>query len=322
MKKISELLAGVKSAAIAGHVNPDGDCVGSCLGLYNYIRDNYPEISVKVYMETIPDAYTFVSGSESVLSDVSEDLCDVFFALDSGDAGRIGVARSLLASAGLTVCVDHHISNTGYADINDIRPQASSTSEVIYEIIKQDGGKMMRETAEALYLGIVQDTGVFQYTCTGVRTMEIAGDLMSYGIDFSRIIQESFFQKTYTQNLLLGYALTNSRLTTDGRFISSVMPADVIKSFGALPSDLDGIVSQLRNTKGTDAAVFLYESEENTYKVSLRTEGVVDASKTAVRFGGGGHKRAAGCTVTGESEEIISRVLADFCSQITGEGND
>jgi len=312
MRKLSELLSGAHTAAIAGHVNPDGDCVGSCLALYGYMKLTYPDVQTTVFMEKMPHVYAFVEGSEEAMTSCEMDMCDVFFSLDSGDMQRIGVAGDLFQKAALTVCIDHHISNTGYGMVNYIRPEASSTSELVYELILEDGGRISKETAEALYLGIIQDTGVFQYSCTGVRTMQIAGELMKYGIDFTRIIQETFFQKTYTQNLLLGHALTDSRLMLDGNCIVSIVSKELIDDLNADSSDLDGIVSQLRNTKGVETAVFLYETSRNTYKASLRSARVVDVSRIAVKFGGGGHKRAAGCTMTGESRAIISDILEEI----------
>jgi len=272
----------------------------------------YPDVQTTVFMEKMPHVYAFVEGSEEAMTSCEMDMCDVFFSLDSGDMQRIGVAGDLFQKAALTVCIDHHISNTGYGMVNYIRPEASSTSELVYELILEDGGRISKETAEALYLGIIQDTGVFQYSCTGVRTMQIAGELMKYGIDFTRIIQETFFQKTYTQNLLLGHALTDSRLMLDGNCIVSIVSKELIDDLNADSSDLDGIVSQLRNTKGVETAVFLYETSRNTYKASLRSARVVDVSRIAVKFGGGGHKRAAGCTMTGESRAIISDILEEI----------
>jgi len=322
MMKLSELLEHAGTAVIAGHVNPDGDCVGSCLALYGYIKETYPDVRVTVFLEEIPRVYSFVKGSEEAKASCDIEQCDIFFSLDSGDVKRIGVAGDLFSKSPVTVCIDHHISNTGYGTVNYIRPEASSTSELVYELIASDGGSISKETAEALYLGIIQDTGVFQYSCTGIRTMQIAGDLMSRGINFTKIIQETFFQKTYIQNLLLGRALTDSRLLLGGTCIVSVVSKEQIDSLNGDVSDLDGIVSQLRNTKGVETAVFLYEVSCNTYKVSMRSADFVDVSRIAVKYGGGGHRRAAGCTMTGESSVILSKILAEIEKEMAEAEHD
>lgn len=310
MKKLIDLIGNAKRAAIAGHENPDGDCAGSCLALYNYLKEAYPGLETDVYLEKLPASYSFLAGSEEIKGVAGTEPYDLFFALDSGDRDRIGIAGELFDTASLKVCVDHHISNVGFADVNIIVPSASSTSELIYELIEQDGGVFTHDISEALYLGIIQDTGVFQYSCTGPRTMEIAGNLIRKGIDFTKIIEETFFQKTFIQNRLLGEALASCELTEDGKSVYSVTSLDQLAKYNADSSDLDGIVSQLRETKGVDLAIFLYEKEPGSYKVSMRSSDAVDVSAIALKLGGGGHKKAAGCSAFGTSREIIENILS------------
>lgn len=306
---LKELLRDVNNVGIAGHVHPDGDCVGSCLGLYLYIKEAYPQINVKLYLEEVPPEYHFMK-----CCDEADNMCDVpgydlFIALDCGDTGRIGVARECFMNSSFRACVDHHISNEGYGDINYIVPDASSTSELIYEMITADGGTISREIAECLYTGIVQDTGVFRYSCTSPRTMEIAGDLMGKNINFTEIIDHTFFDKTYVQNRIMGHALEKSCLHNDGAIVSSYITLQEMKSYNAVRSDLDGIVSQLRNTSGVELSIFLYELDDHSYKVSLRSGKSVDVARLAGSFGGGGHVRAAGCCISGEPEDIINMII-------------
>ena len=147
------------------------------------------------------------------------------------------------------------------------------------------------------YTAIIHDSGVFQYSSVTQRTMEIAGILMGTGIDFSNIVAKTFYEKSYNRNQVLGRALLESIRLMDGKCIFSVISAANMDFYRVAPKDLDGIVENLRNTEGVEVAIFLYEINAQEYKVSLRSEDLVDVSKIAAYYGGGGHIKAAGCTM-------------------------
>lgn len=315
MTNLDEVIRGMHSIGIAGHVRPDGDCVGSCLGVYNYIRTYYPDIDVRIYLEPIPNIFKFMNDSSQIRSEYTDEIIfDLFIALDCGDAGRMGEANKYFESARHTVCIDHHLSNQSFAEQNYIFPEASSASELVFELI--DPEKITKEIAECLYTGIVHDTGVFQYSCTSAKTMNIAGILMDKGIDYSRIIDETFYAKTFEQNQVLGYALLNSRLYLDGRVIASCVTDEVMHRYHVLPKHLDGIVSQLRVTKGVEVAIFLYQTGDNSFKVSTRASGDVNLAEIAMKFGGGGHAKAAGFSMDGEPEQIIGLINEEIKKQL------
>lgn len=312
-----QALEHAKTVAIGGHMRPDGDCTGACMGVYQYIRTWYPEKEVDVYLEEIPESFHFLKGTEEISHELKEKEYDLFISLDCGDAGRLGFSEQAFHRANHTICVDHHISNGGFGEVNYIKPDASSTSELVYELLKKE--RITKEIAECLYLGIVHDTGVFQYTCTAPETMIVAADLMSKGIDYSRIITDTFYEKTYVQNQILGRALLESVRFMDGRCIVSVISKKVMDFYGATPKDLEGIVSQLRVTKGVKVALFLYETEFQEYKVSLRSDSEVDVSKVASYFGGGGHKKAAGVTMKGTPYDVINNLSAKIEAELLKE---
>ena len=313
--QLDELLTDVESAAIAGHIKPDGDCTGSTLALYNYIKNNYPGIRVTLYLEPIPNLFKFLKRSEEIVSDFSENVTyDLFFSLDCGDGGRLGDAIRYFDTAKKTVCIDHHISNKSFADLNDIQPEASSTSELVFELL--DEKKITKEIAECLYVGIIHDTGVFQYSCTSSKTMNIAGKLMDKGIDYPDIVDKTFFEKTFEQNRILGTALLKANRYFDDRCIACIITAQDMADCHALPKHLEGIVAQLRSTKGVDVAVLIYENADGTFKVSMRTNGAVDVAQICVKHGGGGHVRAAGATMTGDPEMILRMLLEDIKEQL------
>lgn len=313
--KLETYLQDVESVAIGGHVKPDGDCVGSTLAVYNYIKTYFPQIEVTVYLEPIPNIFKFLKGSDQIVSACEQDRrYDLFLTLDCGDIGRLGLAAKYFETARKTICIDHHISNHSFADINYIFPEASSTSELVFGVLEEE--KLTREIAECIYVGIVHDTGVFQYSCTSAKTMNIAGKLMELGIDFTKIVDDTFYKKTFQQNRILGQALVDSRLYLDGKCIATVVTRAQMQEFEVEPKHLEGIVQQLRVTKDVEAAMFLYETPEGDYKVSMRSNGIVDVAGILEGFGGGGHVRAAGATVSGAPEEIIEKILQKVSEQL------
>lgn len=314
-KILTDVLAGVETIAIGGHIRPDGDCAGSCMGLYNYIRENYPEKKVTVYLEELPNTLKFMKGTESIRQEVTqEDQADLFVMLDCGEEKRLGFSAPLYERAAHTFCVDHHVSNQALAENNHIFPDASSTCELVYGLMEPE--KVSKETAECIYTGIVSDTGVFRYPCTSPDTMRVAAALMEKGIDQSAIITKTFDEKTYRQSQVLGYALLQSILFMDGRCIVSALTRKQMDFYQVLPKHLDGIVSQLKLTKGVDVAIFMYELEDGAYKVSLRSSDAVDVNKVAQYFGGGGHMRAAGFSMKGTIHDVINNVSDRIALQL------
>ena len=306
--KLDTIIEDKNVIGIAGHVRPDGDCVGSTLAVYNYIKDNYPEKDVRIYLEPIPNIFKFLKRADEIRSDYKDDVIfDLFIAEDCGDLGRLGNAAKYFENAKSTLCIDHHVSNSSFADENYIFPKASSTCELVFELI--DIQKLSLQIAECLYTGMVHDTGVFQYSCTSAKTMEIAGVLMETGIDYPKIVDDTFYTKTFGQNKILGLALLNAELYLDGAVIATVVFQEDMKRFSVLPKHLDGIVNQLRVTKDTKIALFLYENEDGTFKGSLRVNGETNVADIAAQFRGGGHVKAAGFSIEGPIDTAMERIL-------------
>lgn len=320
MNNLEDQLAGVKNAAIAGHIKPDGDCVGSCLAVYNYLKEYHPQIDVELYLEPIPNIFKFLSRSDEIIHTVDDaagegQKFDLFIVLDCGDAGRLGDAAKLLACSKHVICIDHHISNAGFGDDGYIFPDASSTSELVFDLLPKE--RITKQIAECIYVGIVHDTGIFQYSCTSSKTMRTAGFLMDTGIDFSKIVDKTYMEKTYEQNLILAKALEKSRLHLDGKCISSIITSEDMEHCHALPKHLEGIVAQLRATKGVEAAIFLYQKNDGEYKISFRSSSdAVNVAEIAMQFGGGGHIRAAGASTKQRPEECLEQILALVQTQL------
>lgn len=315
VNKIEEELKDARTVAIAGHIRPDGDCVGSCMGLYLYLRKYCGLDAVDVYLEEIPESYAIIAGTDEIHHSFEEEKeYDLFISLDSGDLKRLGEAAKYFHSAKRTLCYDHHVSNDGYADRNYIDPHISSTCELIYHVLEEE--KITKEIAEALYMGIAHDTGIFQYSCTSPETMEAAANLMRKGINYSYIIDTTFMEKSYLQNQVLGRALLESILVLDKKCIISVIRMKDMEFYGVKPSELDGIVSQLRLTRGVEVAIFLYETGNHEFKVSMRSKEIVDVSAVAKYFGGGGHVRAAGCSMQGSFYDVVNNLTKHIEKQM------
>ena len=303
---LSDILKDVKSVGITGHIRPDGDCTGSVLALYNYIVENMPETDVDLYLEQPGSEFYYLKNIDKIKNTPEDKKYDVFFVLDCSSLDRIEPFISCFNNASKTVCIDHHVSNTGFTDLSKIEPQASSACEVLYGTM--DADKISRNVAECIYTGIIHDTGVFKYSCTSKKTMEIAGEMMEIGIDYSDIIDNTFYKKTYVQNQILGRALLESVLFYDGKCIFTTVTMDEMEFYGVTGRELGGIVEQLRLTDGVEVAIFLYQTGEEEYKVSLRSKKKIDVAAIATQFGGGGHVRAAGYTAKGSVYQIINSI--------------
>ena len=288
---IYEEVKAAKTIGISGHIRPDGDCVGSCLGLYLYLKKKCSGARVQVMLEKPGDIFSCISGFDEIDSTFSgqKEPYDVFIALDC-EKSRLGEAEKFFDQAGKRINIDHHISNeNGCGDVNYVIPTASSASELVYDVI--------------------------QYSNTSPKTLQTASHLISYGFDFPTLISSTFYEKTYIQNQILGRALLESILFMDGRCVVSMIDKKTMAFYNADSHDLEGIVSQLRNTRGVECAIFMYQTGTLEYKVSLRSAGIIDVARVAAFFGGGGHIRAAGVTMQGTFHDIVNNLSAQIALQ-------
>jgi phosphoesterase RecJ-like protein len=316
MMKLDDIFTkSIKTCAIVGHVSPDGDAVGSVTALYGYVQKNFPWIDAELYIERPKESLMFLPGLADAFFDTPEDsVRDLFVSCDVSSTDRFGVAGNLFPLAKKTFCVDHHISNPLFADINVVDADASSCAEVLYNLM--DPAKIDLDIATSLYTGIIHDSGVFQYSNTRGETLRIAADLLERGVPASRIIDESFNQRTMRQSRILGKVLQESMLYVDGKVIVGSVTLDDMNTYEVTKKDLDGIVSELRLVKGVLAAVFIYETEPSVFKVSLRSNGDLDVSRAAGTFGGGGHIKAAGCTIQGTIPNVRRMLLDELAKYI------
>lgn len=307
MLNLLQEVNGAKRIGITGHLRPDGDCVGSTMALYLYLKKSMPEADIIVFLEETAKAYHHIAQVENIDTtfQAKEDF-DVFFCLDSTPE-RSGAAKVLYDGAKKKINIDHHDTNPGLGDVNVMHPEIGSCSEVVYNLIPEEA--LDDDIAKALFIGMMHDTGVFQYSNTLPSTLVAASKLIQYDIDFANLIQQSFYEKTFKQTKIMAKAIERSTLHLDGRCNMTYLTLEDMRLFEANSNDLEGIVNRLKQVTGVDCAVFLYELEPDNYKVSIRTSEKVDAIKIASQFGGGGHIRAAGCSVSGTYETVAEQVL-------------
>ena len=319
-KKEFELqIQNAETIAISGHMNPDGDCIGSCLGLYTYIVEQYPEKLVTLLLEPVQEKFSFLKYADQITQKKeSTEPYDLFFSLDCSDTERLHEFKKYFEEAKYKICVDHHFTNQGFGDLQFIVPDASSTCEVLFSMF--DWEKISSDCAQDLYMGIVHDTGVFKHTNTTRKTMETAGALLEKGIHSEDIIDRTFYKKSYVQNQILGRALMESIVLLHGKVIFSIIRKRDYDFYGINSSDLDGIIDQLRVTEGIECAILLYEKEDGNFKVSMRSNDAVDVSAIAQIFGGGGHIKAAGCTVHGQPRDIVMNITHMVEHQLNESG--
>jgi bifunctional oligoribonuclease and PAP phosphatase NrnA len=318
MNKINAEVIGAKRIAIAGHIRPDGDCIGSCTALYLYLSRMKEKLGIEqvdVCLEPFGNEFRILAGVEDIKHSYDHEASyDTFISLDCGSLDRLGNALQFYNTATKTINIDHHISNQGFARVNHVVADASSTCEVLFTLMEEE--EITKEIAAALYVGIIHDTGVFKHSNTSEATMNIAGKLISKGIDFSTLIDESFYAKTYIQNQILGRCLMESILVLGGKVVFAALSRKMLDFYEATTADLDGIIDQLRVTKGCEVAIFIYETLPHEYKVSMRSNGEVNVSKIAVYFGGGGHIKAAGCTMHGSVHDVINNLTGHIEAQL------
>ena len=304
---------------ITGHIKPDGDCVGSCLALMQYLRKMFPEKTVELFLEEPEKALAGIPLRDQIISDFPErEPFDVFIVCDT-NAERVGEARKYFKSAKKTINIDHHISNAeGTGMVNLVVPHAAAAGEVIYALIEKQ--YMDEQIAELLYMALAHDTGVFHFANTTPDTLRIAAELLEYKFDFSKMLDDTFFSRPKETNLLLAHALMDQRFFYDGKLLIAYTTYKLMRDVGATRDDTGGIVERLRITMGVECAMYIYEKKPGQWKASLRSSSdLVNVAKVGEAYGGGGHNRASGCEYNGNLEDFIEGLAKEVGDQLEGK---
>lgn len=317
---LDEELGKVNRVAITGHIRPDGDCTGSTLGVYNYIIDNFKNIEACVYIETPGNEFSYIPHIDLVKNEYDgKTEYDLLIVCDCGAQNRFEPFAGLIEKSKRVLCIDHHVGNSGFADVTVVVEDYSSTCELVYDCMDLD--KISQNTAICLFTGLVTDTGSFKYQCVTPKTHMVAANLMEKGINHTSIMDSCMSTHTFAQNQVIGKALSTSRLILENRVIVSYFTKEQMDEYHVIGRDMGVVIDELRTTAGTEVAVFLYEVEKGQFKISFRSRDFIDVSKICRMYGGGGHIKAAGCTIEGNPEEIIQRITLNLLEQFKENQN-
>ncbi|HOQ36444.1 MAG TPA: bifunctional oligoribonuclease/PAP phosphatase NrnA [Acetivibrio sp.] len=310
--RIIKLINEAERIAILPHVSADGDALGSSLALAIALRTM--DKVVTVYLEEeIPSIYSFLPGRESAqVYGEKPDKYELVLALDTGDLERLGRRIAIFEEADKTVNIDHHTTNTEFARLNLVKVSSSAVGEIIYQLIKMMGIALDKDMATCLYVAIATDTGGFRYSNTTPITHQISADLINNGVDVANISQLVFETTSLPKVKLMGKAIDNMELLENGKLAFIYITDEMLKSIGAVEEDCDGLVNIGRNIEGVEVSILIRQRGDDEYKINFRSKSYVDVSSIANRHSGGGHVRAAGCTVKGDINEIKNALIKEI----------
>lgn len=300
-----------KIIALISHQNPDGDTCGSALALFRALKNFGKEVYIFCDSQ-IKNSLTVLDGYENYNS--SEGVkCDLAIACDCADADRMGKYLDLYNKARVKIDIDHHKTNNKYGNINIIEPGVSATCEVMYKVIKAlDEVKPCFDdtVAKLLYSGLVTDSGGFTFSSVSSQTHAIASELIKYNFNASLICEHFLKNVPINTFKLRARVLAGTKFFNDNKIGMIVFYQEDFKATNTSPDNTEGAINFVRNVEGVEIAVAITELEvKNSFKVSIRTSDNVDASRISMVFGGGGHKNAAGCRISGYLEDVKDRLL-------------
>lgn len=313
LESIKEKVENSKSILIMTHTNPDGDAMGSALGLLSALKKI--EKQATVYMPVPNKTFSFLPGFlEIVTEGIDASQYDLCIALDASDLERLGKGREYFEAIEDTIVIDHHITNQSYADINYLNAVASSTCENLIVVLAAMNIAINKEMAESLYTGILTDTGAFRYNAQP-ETYEFVAMLSETGVETNRIYRKLFDLTTLNKTKLLARALERLELYEDSKVSYTYITEQDLEDLHLDQSDSEGIVNFGRNIDGTEVSIFIKE-QDGKYKVSMRANEYVDVSIVASKFAGGGHVRAAGFESVMTMEQIKVAILEELRKQL------
>ncbi|HEV2096026.1 MAG TPA: bifunctional oligoribonuclease/PAP phosphatase NrnA [Chthoniobacterales bacterium] len=315
--EIAAALRAHQHFVIISHVRPDGDALGSELALGLSLRELGKDVTIW-NEDGMLEKYSFLPHAELLVQPPAEGReFEVAIALDTATENRLGAAGEAVHQAKLWINIDHHPSNPRYGDLVHIDPIAPATGQILFELIAAEGLPMNAAIAENLYAAISTDTGSFQYPNTTARTFEIAAELIRLGVDVGATNQALYENFPRRRVELLREVLGTMRFNADGKIASFSLSLQTANELKALAEDNEGLIDHLRAIHGVVVAVFFEELADGKVRVSMRSKSeAADVCAICQRFGGGGHKMAAGARVRGTLPEVEERVLAAICDVV------
>ena len=305
--RILRIVCDHETFLITSHARPDGDAIGSALGLMHLLEPMGKRVTV-AFADRIPTMYRCLPGIERIVPELPTEIPDVAILLECDSIERTGFKQ---IEARMIVNIDHHQSGRSFADFNWIDPTACAVGVMVYQLAIASGEEITAAMAGCLYAAVLTDTGAFTFACTDAFTFGLAEHLLERGADSTGIAQAIYFSHPESKVRLLGAALSN--LEIDGEVAWTYVTLDDMERSNAIVEDCEGIVNYLISILGVRAAVFLRELPTgNRFRLNLRSKGTVDVAEVAERFGGGGHRNASGCTIDGPIAEAAPLLVSEL----------
>lgn len=310
LTRAANAISGAECVALACHINPDGDALGSMLGLLHVLRAaGRPYVASFSEPFGVAPHYRELPGLELLVPPAEfPEAPEVMVTFDSGAVHRLGDLADSAKAASELVVLDHHVSNERYGSINVIVPDAAATGVVVHRLIAELGLPLTPDAAVCLYAALVCDTGRFQYETTTPAVFELAAELVAFGVPVARLSRSLFEEHTFAYLKLLGAALERAVLVPEHSFVyTSVTQEDLVR-YGVTLEEVEGLIDVVRRTREAEVAAVLKEGTDGLTRVSLRSLGAVDVCQIAQSQGGGGHRFAAGFSTDDSIPEIVARI--------------
>src|SRR5713226_7600249 len=306
LSQVVELIESKSRFGITSHLRPDGDSLGSSLGLCWLLRSLEKDVEV-IMRDPVPHAYQQLPGAREVrVTPAIDRPYNAVFVIECSDIDRPGLVD---LEKQIVVNIDHHSTTALFGTINWIDPTASAVGEMIYNLCKATGVRVTKEIAEGIYTALLTDTGSFHYSNTTERTFKIASELVRTGVRPARIAEAIFGSYQWPKIELLSQVLATAQRDDTGHVAWMRQTLQMQEQTKACDEDADGFVNYPLAVGEVEAAALFKECSPGVYRTSLRSKGNVNVAKVAERFGGGGHRNAAGCTLQGSWDEVEQQVV-------------
>ena len=314
-KEAWEKIISSNNIVLISHINPDGDALGSSLSLYPILKRLKKNVKVFNVTKPLPMYLDFLPNFDKVTNTLPKNI-DLMISFDCGSFDRLGIEER----PKFLINIDHHISNTKYGDINIIDPDAASTSQVVFNMLKANNVEIDKDSATCIYTALVTDTGSFQYESVNDKVFSMASELVKSGVKPDFVAKMLFQRDRLSRLRLLAKAYDTIELYCDGKVAFVEVTKEMMEITGAIKDDTDTLVNSVRNIVSVEVACMLREDEDGI-KISLRSKNYADVSKIATKYGGGGHIRAAGATLKDEFDfkKVKKMLKEDLCEIIKEE---
>lgn len=308
LNRASELIRESSSFYIASHIRPDGDAIGSLLGMALALQNSGRRVAA-LLADPVPPNYRFLPRADRIRHRPPDWRADVGIVVDCDGLSRIGALEPAFSSLPHLIDIDHHQTDRLFGEVQIIEPGAAATGEMVYHLLRRLDLPVDAEIATCLYAAILTDTGRFCFGNTTASALRVAAELVKAGAQPQPIARRIYEKRSVAATHLLGVALSRLSSELDGQVVASTLTRQDFLETGAATTDTEGIIDHLRAIGGPRVALLFVQPDHNGVRVSLRSDGSVDVSEIALRFGGGGHAMAAGCTIPGTVEQVRKRVL-------------